>query len=470
MSNKSYSLLTLEDVLAAKEARQARQCLFRQRYEKTLVSLTINMPGPVKDGALVRRLAAQAATDVNRCLTVVAEERAYLPTGPEILLAVEQDGPATKTVAMELEEAVPFARLLDLDVFDREGRQLSRRDLPGSGERGCLVCGGPALICMRERRHTAAAVVVAAESLLDRFAAASTRQLSAVAETVGALAVEAMLFEVTSTPAPGLVDRVNAGAHHDMDFYTFMSSSAALSPALARCAQAGLNHQGPLERLLPVLRIIGGEGDAAMLQATAGINTQKGLLFSLGIVAAAAGWCAARQEKTDDKRLLAVTAAIVQGIVARELKPSLERHAGLTAGERLYREYGVTGIRGEMESGLPAVREQGLPVLRKALAAGLPVNDALVQTLLALMTCVEDTTVMNRHQPETMRGWVREQARQALALGGMYTEPGRAFVLAMDRAFIDAWVSPGGTADMLAVTWFVQRLTGWFDGNAEKVT
>ena len=46
----------------------------------------------------------------------------------------------------------------------------------------------------------------------------------------------------------------------------------------------------------------------------------------------------------------------------------------------------------------------------------------------------------------------------------MYTEEGRARVREMDQAFIDAWVSPGGAADLLAVTWFVQRLAGWFDG------
>ena len=454
--------LTLDDVLAAKEARRDRQLLFRQRHDSTLISLTINMPGPVKDGDRIRRLAAYAAAEINQRLPVRAEERVYLPTGPEILLAVAAPGAETKAAAMELEEALPFARLLDLDVFDREGRQLSRRDLPGRSERGCLVCGGAAVVCMRERRHTGAAVVAAAERLLEQFAAYIARQVSAAAETIGALAVEAMLFEVTSTPAPGLVDRVNAGAHRDMDFYTFMSSSAALSLPLARCAQAGIEHQGPLDRLLPVLRLIGQEGDAAMLRATAGINTQKGLLFSLGMVAAAAGWCAARREKPDSGRLLDITAAIVHGIVERELKAAAGRGKRLTAGERLYHEHGITGIRGEMEAGLPAVREQGLPALRRALADGLHVNDALIQTLLVLLTCVDDTTVMNRHHPEKMRGWVRERAKQALLAGGMYTGAGREHLQAMDREFIDAWVSPGGTADMLAVTWFVERLAGCF--------
>ena len=452
--------LTLADVLAAKEARQARQAIFRQRHGQVLLSLTINMPGAVKDGALIRRLAEYGAEQVRHRLPVIAEERLYPFTGPEILLAVAESGSAVKSIAVALEEINAFSRLLDLDVFDDDGRQLSRRDIAGQQERACLVCGEPALPCMRERRHAPAAVTAAAARLLDQFAAHVTRRVSVPAEEIGALAVEAMLYEVASTPAPGLVDRVNAGAHRDMDFYTFMSSSAALALPLARCAQAGLEHERPLAKLLPVLRYIGQEGDVAMEKATAGVNTQKGLLFSLGVVAAAAGWCIAQREKLQDNRLLEVTAAIVQGIVDRELKSSSSREACMTAGERLYRDHGVTGIRGEMETGLPAVREQGLLTLRQALADRLHVNDALIQTLLILLTCVDDTTVMNRHNVEKMRDWVRSQARRALAVGGMYTEAGRQQVHELDQEFIAEWVSPGGAADILAVTWFVHRLTG----------
>ena len=43
---------------------------------------------------------------------------------------------------------------------------------------------------------------------------------------IAAFAVEGMLYEVTATPKPGLVDRANNGAHYDMDYFTFMSSAA----------------------------------------------------------------------------------------------------------------------------------------------------------------------------------------------------------------------------------------------------
>lgn len=299
-------------------------------------------------------------------------------------------------------------------------------------------------------KKTAAAEIAAA--------ADKTRLISPFAETVGSLAIEAMLYEVTCTPSPGLVDRVNSGAHTDMDFYSFMSSSAALSVCMVRCVQAGLNHAGALPALLPVLRQIGIEGEARMLQATGGVNTQKGLLFSLGIVAAAVGWLQQTRSKQDSGSVLQCVAAITSGLVARELANLDKPITNLTAGEKLYRLHGVTGIRGEMEQGLPAILERGLPTLRQAMADNLGVNGALLQTLLVLMTVVDDTTVMNRHHPDKMRLWASGKAQEALAVGGLYTEAGQVLIAAMDRDFIEHNVSPGGVADLLSVTWFLYRL------------
>ena len=121
----------------------------------------------------------------------------------------------------------------------------------------------------------------------------------------------------------------------------------------------------------------------------------------------------------------------------------------------------MQGIRGEVAAALPAVRLCGLPKLREALAAGLNVNDALVQTLLELFMTVDDTTVMNRHDVETMRGWVRQQTAAVLASGGMLVAGGVKRLSEMDTLFIARNISPGGAADMLAVTWFLHRLEDW---------
>jgi len=449
--------LTLDDILVAKEERYHRQCAFKEKYELPFISITMNMPGAVKDTPILRRLRDYAVQQLRGILNIIGEEQINLVTGPVALLAVNGDGLLIKKTAVKIEEAYPFARLLDIDVFEATGTLLSRKDY-GAG-RGCFVCGADAAVCMREQKHTQADLQFAVGNMLNQFRAHETRTVTAKAEWLGALAVEAMLYEVTCTPAPGLVDRMNSGAHRDMDFYSFMASSAALVMPMIRCAQAGIMHEGSIELLLPVLRIVGLEGERVMLTATQGVNTQKGLVFLLGIMAGTAGWLTGKNREVTVETMLDSAAQMVAGIVERELMCTANKSQNaLTAGERLYREYGITGIRGELESGLPAVRLQALPTLRDALADGLSINDALVQTLLVLMTCVDDTTVMHRHHPDKMRVWVRQQVQAVLAAGGMKTIEGKKKCEELDQQFIMHNVSPGGVADLLAVTWFLYRL------------
>jgi len=207
-------------------------------------------------------------------------------------------------------------------------------------------------------------------------------------EIIGSIALEAMLMEAACAPAPGLVDRYNSGAHQDMDFFTFIKSSSALGPAMYYCAIAGWQHVGYSQELLPVLRTIGQKAEKSMFAATNGINTQKGLLFLMGIITAAAakslrdGYTGSVIEAT-----LQEAAQICAGIVKRELK-SLHctlPERKLSAGEQLFLDHGITGIRGEIEGGLPIVKNQGLPCLEEALEAGLTLNDALIHALIGMM-------------------------------------------------------------------------------------
>lgn len=450
--------VTLGDVLAAKEARYSRQKAFTEKHGGVLVSITVNMPGAVKDTPLLRRIRDYGLEEMKKIFTTSAEERVNLSTGPEALMTIDKEGQLVKKAAVKIEESQPFARLLDIDVFDEKGSLLSRREAGKS--RGCFVCGGEFVVCRREGRHRQEDLQQAVAKMADQFRAYESRLISPIAQSIGAKAVEAMLYEVTCTPSPGLVDRVNSGAHQDMDFYSFMASSAALGLPMARCVQAGLLHEGPIEELLPVLRIIGLEGEEAMLYATQGVNTQKGLLFLLGIMTGTVGWLIGRERSVTAEAVLTSAAGMVAGIVEKELASAVHKNPNeLTAGERLYIQHGITGIRGELAKGLPSVKEKGLPALREALQKGLSVNDALLHTLLVLMTCVEDTTVMHRHHPDKMRVWVPEQAQRVLDAGSLATMEGKALCAVLDKEFILQNVSPGGVADLLAVTWFLHCLS-----------
>ena len=451
--------VTLTAVLEAKERLASLQAQLLNTYKMSLVSITTNIPGAVKDTPESRNLL-RAAVDRLRAVSqeqsfVIMEERfLYLPTGPVALLVVDAEPDKLKLACVVVEESGYYARLFDLDVFDADGKQISRRNL-GQPERTCFLCEQPAVLCRRSANHDSRDVLNNVKERLTAFAAVAANPWPGVIWDIGSWAVEAMLMEAACTPAPGLVDRDNPGAHKDMDFFTFLMSSSALAGTMFRCAAAGYQHQGELVDLLPMLRCIGKDGERHMLEATGGVNTQKGLLFLLGILSAAASNCLKQAQHVTAIQILDTAAAMTTGIVERELVPLAAKAAAkLTAGEKLYLQYGVTGIRGEIEAGIPSIRNCGLPVLTNALEQGLSLNDALVHTLMNLMTTVQDTTILHRHNLDTLRE-VQELAKSVVAQGGMLTEMGRAQIIALDKRFIDRNISPGGVADLLAATYFL---------------
>lgn len=456
--------VTLAAVLAAKESRAAARDELIGRRRRPVISLTINMPGPYKSGPEITSLLYTALTKLRQRLDAadceLLEETVRHPyTGPFALLAVAGDAAAIKRLCMALEDQTAYGRLLDIDVFDADGGQISRT---GSGfpPRSCFICPRPAAQCVRTQAHSPADILLAAKKYLAAYQAAKTSLWPQPVVTVATTALEAMLMEAACTPAPGLVDRYNSGAHQDMDFFTFIKSSSALNTAMYRFAQAGWEHGAQPPELLTVLRLIGLEAEAAMFKSTGGINTQKGLLFLLGILTASAAFTIRRQPAgAFIDNTLAFTAAVCGGLVERELEILHSRlpDRKLTAGERLFLSHGIAGIRGELAAGLPLVKIHGLPALRSALSANAPLNDALVHALLAIMTVAEDSTIFNRHGLDVLRT-VQCQASVIWQAGGMLTADGRQRLAALDQTFIAARISPGGSADLLACTYFLHTL------------
>lgn len=275
-------------------------------------------------------------------------------------------------------------------------------------------------------------------------------------QDIGTIAVEAMLMEANCAPAPGLVDRFNSGAHNDMDIFTFIKSSAALGPAMYNFAAMGYTFTGELHTLLQHMRSTGIDAEQDMFKATNNVNTQKGLLFLLGILCAASGYTYKQHRKIEAQTVLNTVKVICSNLVAKELG-NIGNKTNLTAGEHLYVTYGVRGIRGEMEDGLPAILEVGLPAYREAKKCGVSIDQCLIHTLLSIMTVAEDTTILHRHDMDTLQR-VQSDAKRILSQGGTLTEEGLNNIYQLDKEYTDAWISPGGSADLLAATHFLYTL------------
>ncbi len=270
---------------------------------------------------------------------------------------------------------------------------------------------------------------------------------------IAEIAVRAMLLEAAATPKPGLVDLENSGAHADMNYFTFLRGTAALAPWMQRLAQRGWDHAGSLPALFAALRPLGRAAEKAMLRATGNVNTQRGLVFSVGLACGIAGRLARTEGCITAARLCRQMAASARGLCARELQglPAAAPGRRLTPGERAFRRHGAAGVRGEIEKGLPLVRRQGLPALRLALRRGCTINDAALHALVGILEKIVDTTILHRHNPRVMRQ-AQSAARAILAAGSVFTEAGRRLLRNTGAEFTAQNISPGGAADLLALT------------------
>jgi len=266
-------------------------------------------------------------------------------------------------------------------------------------------------------------------------------------------AIKGMLLEFSCTPKPGLVDRQNSGANQDMDHVLFCLSSASLCSGFWAFSMLGLGSEDDLS-LLKRLREKGIQVERKMFRTTGGVNTQKGLIFLMGLVCAASGSLAGEGLSLEPEKVAEKVASITRGICERELG-SFKRgfsESSMTTGERLFRQYGMRGIRGEVEDALPSVIHQGLPELKTCLGSGMSMNDAMVNSLMAIMSVSDDTNVVARSDLKTLKDKIQPMAKEILKLGGMRTEEGRSAVQDMDRQLIESNINPGGSADLLAVT------------------
>lgn len=443
--------VTLNEMLEARERRASRQQMLFARYPVPMICFTMNIAGPVKNSPLIR----QGFLLGDRCLleqlnasglTLLNRERYDEPTGNEAYYLVDADPCTLKKIACAIEDGSLLGRLFDMDVLTPSGEKIDRTRL-ALPPRSCLLCDRPAKGCARSRTHTV-------EDLQRKTRAILTDAVdSADAADAARLALKAILYEVCTTPKPGLVDRANSGSHRDMDMFTFMDSASTLWPYFQTCAKIGRRTAGlsPKETFRQ-LRDAGRRAEGAMFSATKGVNTHKGAVFSMGVCCGALGRLA-KDEWAQPERICRECAAMTQGLTEEDFKGLTPENAR-TVGQKLYLRYGIGGVRGQMEEGLPAVIGAGLPVLTKGLARGLSFDAAGCAALLALIATSIDTNLIARSDLPTQQ----ETAAQIKALLEQDPYPDLEALGQLDRAFIAKNLSPGGSADLLAVCYLLYFL------------
>jgi triphosphoribosyl-dephospho-CoA synthase len=290
----------------------------------------------------------------------------------------------------------------------------------------------------------------------------NTKTKEDFAHYITSLAQRAILYEVSTTPKPGLVDRYNSGAHKDMDFFTFMASSSALYRGLYECTMEGLLfEEDDSTKLLDKIRKPGIECERAMFEATNGVNTHKGIIFSMGILCAVVGSLHSKfgADNFIIEDICEEAKKVTKGLIEKDFK-GIEGKKDLTHGEKLYRNYGFKGIRGEVESGFSSIHKNAVKVLRCWKDnRSTSMNNLFLDILFNIMADSEDTNVVTRGGIESL-SFVRKLAEEFVKEGGMQQIDALLRLESINRDFIERNISPGGSADLLAVTIFLGMLEG----------
>ena len=440
--------VALDDILAARDARVARQQAMLAQGG-VLLSLTLVAPGAVKRSPLLDAIFAAALAALR---PLVDDARARIEavddSGHHALYLLDGEARDWKTRMLALENRAPLARLWDIDIIDRDGVAISRRDL-GLPPRRCLICDDDAKTCARERRHDIAALQA---DIARRYRL--HQQAQSIADTMR----QALITEATLTPKAGLVDAAHNGGHHDMNLALFLRSADAIAPYLGDCAATGMTFAGhpASPALLAAIRPIGLAAEAAMRAATGGVNTHKGAIFAFGLTAAALGKRLAEQHAAT----LADVQADVRALCA-EILAELRQGDCDSAGKRGYARHGISGARGEAASGFATVSAHALPLYQQELAADGNERRALLVALVALYAANDDSTTLARVGLDGLRAH-QHWARTLLADRATLADEARLSdaIAAYARNCAAKRLSAGGSADLLALTaWLGQHFT-----------
>jgi len=270
------------------------------------------------------------------------------------------------------------------------------------------------------------------------------REIQTAAAEAGAAAHRAMLLELYTHPKPGLVSHVDCGSHGDMDVKTFEASAAAIRPFMSALSAAG-------SRLAPMatLREIGIAAEAAMMRATGGVNTHRGAISGLGLLCAASG-----------ARTAGLRDGCLGDIVGELWGPAIACHPVIpdSHGTAVLHRHGAGGARHEAISGFATVYATGLPALRVGQRmAGRDAAAARLHCFFSLLATVGDTALLHRGGSQGLQ-FAQGAARAFLAAGSVAAAGWQARAQSLHRQFVSRHLSPGGCADLLAMTLFAATM------------
>ena len=248
------------------------------------------------------------------------------------------------------------------------------------------------------------------------------------------LAVQSIKAELDTTPKPGLVDKADNGAHSDMDYNLMLKSIYSLHPYFTKLSCLAYN-----EDVINIdkIKTIGIEAEKQMLFTTNGVNTYKGALFSMGLVLYAASYLCQQRDKVQEQQLQKTIK-----LLSTKFSQPDDTH-----GKKVIEKHNIKGALNSAIDGYPLLFDEWLPFFIKHKNE----EHSLIKLLLFIMTNLDDTNIYYRKGEEVV-AHVKQQAQEILDDFSIDR------VEKLNREFVKENISPGGAADMLSLTLFIDSI------------
>lgn len=448
-------MFNLEEFLLMREKRVEIQNEIIENFKNPILVLRANYPGEEKNSFVAKYIVEIMKNEI---LEIFNSQIVYLQKiesieGPTYICSIKALGKNVKKIAIEIEESHILGRCVDIDVFDNNGYLFSRKDFGGE-KRSCLLCSDMAFVCARSKKHTQKEVQTAIEKRLEEYLDSEHNKIEIV-NTFSNLALKSIILEVSASPSFGLVSPQTKGSHEDMDFFTFIDSGFSLSSYLKKVISAGYSPLS-VDLIFKKIRFMGKLAEDDMFLATNNVNTHKGMIFLMGITAALTA--KAKFESLSFNEIPSLIKEMCRDILKDF--DNIHKKTSLTHGEKLYIRHGIVGVRGVVKNGLDIIFNGSIKIFENSLISGEHINHAMIRTLLFLMSSLEDTTILHRHDIEILN-FVKLKAKN-LHLKFEKTSVNIKLLTEIENEFIKKKISPGGAADLLAITMFLYFIKTYF--------
>lgn len=437
-------MFDLENFLLMRELRVETQMNIIDKYKNPIVILRANYPGENKNSFIANQIIKIIKKEIIELFNenIVYNKKLETIEGVTYIFSIAYNGHKLKETAIKLENSHILGRFVDIDVYDYNKHLFSRKEF-GSDKRNCFICDKMAFICARENTHTLNELIKSIEDNVSKYLLLNEKNIY-FSNYYSNLAKKSLIFEVSASPSFGLVSPFTSGAHNDMDFFTFINSAFSLDKYFKDVVRVGYSSL-PIELIFSKIRYMGKVAEKSMFKATNNINTHKGIIFLMGITLSAIA--KVKYEKLSFDSIPLFISDMCKNILD-DFK-NISKKSTLTHGEKLFLKHGVTGVRGVVKDGLNIVFNGSLLVLENSLAIDQNLNTAMIKVLLFLMENLEDTTILHRHNYDIL---INVQKNAKYLTNQLYNNMDINLLNKIEKEYILKNISPGGAADLLAIT------------------